>query len=168
MHICNCKRTSSATPLFHKLGILKINELCQYEIGKLILPSSFSTLFTDISTVHKRQTSLRLTITFMYLNFLQIVFTQVHQISGFENMEFNFSRIEILILHKIQNNLQKTIKVVSGWLLDSKTITGPFAVSLWAAYVQYFFSVLFVYCLFCLINKYLHICLSVCLSIYLS
>jgi len=27
--ICNCKRASSATPLFHKLEILKINELCQ-------------------------------------------------------------------------------------------------------------------------------------------
>jgi len=36
--ICNCKRTSSATPLFHNLEIpvLKINELCQYEIGKLM------------------------------------------------------------------------------------------------------------------------------------
>jgi len=72
----------SATPIFHKLEILKINELCQYEIGKLMfkhstraLPSSFSSLFTD--TVSQQSTKdkldLRLTTTFMYQNFLQIV-----------------------------------------------------------------------------------------------
>jgi len=46
--ICNCKRASSTTPPFHKLEILKINELCQYEIGKLMFKHS-KKLFHPVS-----------------------------------------------------------------------------------------------------------------------
>ena len=51
------------TPLYFELGILKINELFKFEIGKLmhqhshnLLPPGISSLFTDLSTIHSRQT----------------------------------------------------------------------------------------------------------------
>ena len=61
--ICNSNRFSSVTPLYFELGILKINELFKFEIGKLmhqyshnLLPPGISSLFTDLSTIHSRQT----------------------------------------------------------------------------------------------------------------
>ena len=61
--IYNSNRFSSVTPLCIELGILKINELFKFEIAKLIhqhshnlLPSGISSLFTDLSTIHSRQT----------------------------------------------------------------------------------------------------------------
>jgi len=93
----------STTPLFHKLEILKIKELCQYEIGKLMckhskkaLPSSFYSLFTDISTVHERQTRSQ-TRNHLYVPKCQ------------RSIKFQGSKMWIIILHKIQTNLQKTI-----------------------------------------------------------
>ena len=63
--ICNSNRFSSVTPLYFELGrpILKINELFKFEIGKLmhqhshnLLSPGISSLFTDLSTIHSRQT----------------------------------------------------------------------------------------------------------------
>ena len=61
--ICNSNRFSSVTPLYFELGILKFNELLKFEIGKLmhrhshkLLPPGISSLFTDLSTIHSRQT----------------------------------------------------------------------------------------------------------------
>ena len=63
--ICNSNRFSSVTPLYFQLGILKIrpDELFKFEIGRLmhqhshnLLPPGISSLFTDLSTIHSRQT----------------------------------------------------------------------------------------------------------------
>ena len=61
--ICNSNRFFSVTPLYFELGILKIHELFKFEIGKLmhqhshnLLPPDISSLFTDLSTIHSRQT----------------------------------------------------------------------------------------------------------------
>ena len=61
--ICNSNRFSSVTPLYFESGTLKINELFKFEIGKLmhqhshnLLPPGISSLFTDLSTIHSRQT----------------------------------------------------------------------------------------------------------------
>ena len=61
--ICNSNRFSSVTPLYFELGILKINELFKFEIGKLmhqhshnLLLPGISSLFTDLSTIYSRQT----------------------------------------------------------------------------------------------------------------
>ena len=61
--ICNTSRYSSANILFHKLGILKIGDLYQYETGKLMyqysknnLPTGLSALFVNLSAIHNRQT----------------------------------------------------------------------------------------------------------------
>ena len=61
--IRNSNRFSSVTPLYFEFGILKINELFKFEIGKLmhqhshnLLPPGISSLFTNLSTIHSRQT----------------------------------------------------------------------------------------------------------------
>ena len=61
--ICDSNRFSSVTPPYFELGILKINEPFKFEIGKLmhqhshnLLPPGISTLFTNLSTIHSRQT----------------------------------------------------------------------------------------------------------------
>ena len=61
--ICNSNRFSSITPLSFELGILKINELFSFEIGKLmhqhshnLLPPAIFSLFTELFTIHSRQT----------------------------------------------------------------------------------------------------------------
>ena len=61
--ICNSNSFSSVTPFYFELGILKINELFKFGIGKLmhqhshnLLSPGISSLFTDLSTIHCRQT----------------------------------------------------------------------------------------------------------------
>ena len=74
--ICNSNRFSSVTPLYFELGILKINELFKFEIGKLmhqhshnLLPPGISSLFTYLSTIHSRQTRFQTQKVFTYPNF---------------------------------------------------------------------------------------------------
>ena len=61
--ICNSNNFSSVTPLYFELGILKIDELFKFKIGKLmhqhshnLPPPVISSLFADLSTIHSRQT----------------------------------------------------------------------------------------------------------------
>ena len=61
--ICNSNRFSLVTPLYFVLGILKINELFKFEIGKLmyqhshnLLAAGISSPFTNLSTIHSTQT----------------------------------------------------------------------------------------------------------------
>ena len=61
--ITNTKTKSHIIPQFYKLRILKIQDLYSYEIAKLMhqhsnqtIPACFSTLFTNLSTIHARQT----------------------------------------------------------------------------------------------------------------
>ena len=61
--IVKAKFRDSVTPLYYKLKILKISELCEYEITKLmhqrskgLLPTYLSSIFTDISSIHSYST----------------------------------------------------------------------------------------------------------------
>ena len=61
--ICGSNKFDHVTPLFRKLEILKIHDLCKFEIAKLMflytqtrLPLSFKTFFRKSSTVHSYKT----------------------------------------------------------------------------------------------------------------
>ena len=61
--IAKAKFRDSVTPLYYKLTILKISELREFEIAKLmhqrskgLLPNHLSFIFTDISSIHSRST----------------------------------------------------------------------------------------------------------------
>ena len=61
--ITNSEIRTPITPEFHKLGILKICDLYTYETAKIMhhhstqtLPSSLSSLFANISNIHRRNT----------------------------------------------------------------------------------------------------------------
>jgi len=59
--IANCNRFQSVTPYFHELEILKISELFQFKIGKIMhkhfnknLPIRFNFMFTPLSSISTR------------------------------------------------------------------------------------------------------------------
>ena len=74
--IAKAKFRDSVTPLYYKLKILKILELREYEMAKLmhqrskgLLPTHLSSIFSDISSIHSRSTRSQSQKNCIILNF---------------------------------------------------------------------------------------------------
>ena len=71
----NASRKNSVTPLYQKCGVLKLADLFNHEMAKIMyqfskqsLPSHLNCLFDPLSTAHERCTRSKLNKIFIFLN----------------------------------------------------------------------------------------------------